>query len=61
MVPCALMYLVKTPELVKPFFKDLVWSIPNEENAVYLTFDDGPIPEVTPWAFLPMQKNVALA
>ncbi len=27
--------------------KHLVWEIPNDENAIYLTFDDGPTPEVT--------------
>ncbi len=26
-----------------------LWRIKPEEHAVYLTFDDGPIPEVTPW------------
>ena len=43
------MYLVRTPELIKPFFKNLLWNIPNASNTVYLTFDDGPIAEVTPW------------
>lgn len=29
----------------------MVWNVPGAEGArpVYLTFDDGPIPEVTPW------------
>lgn len=37
-----------------PFFlrwlspRHLVCDLPNEEQIVYLTFDDGPIPEVTP-------------
>lgn len=27
-----------------------IWRIPsNNEKVVYLTFDDGPIPEITPW------------
>ena len=43
------MYLVRTPELIKPFFKDLLWSVPNANGIVHLTFDDGPIAEVTPW------------
>ena len=30
-------------------FPETVWRIPMTEKAVYLTFDDGPIPEVTPW------------
>lgn len=25
------------------------WRIPSKEKCIYLTFDDGPIPEVTPW------------
>lgn len=42
-------YFVKTPNFVKQFFNSQTWSIPNNEKIVYLTFDDGPIPEVTPW------------
>jgi peptidoglycan/xylan/chitin deacetylase (PgdA/CDA1 family) len=26
-----------------------LWRMSRQERAVYLTFDDGPIPEVTPW------------
>ena len=26
-----------------------LWRMDPSERAVYLTFDDGPIPEVTPW------------
>lgn len=43
------MYLVKTPNFIQTMFPNFVWSIPNAEKAIYLTFDDGPIPEVTPW------------
>lgn len=43
------MYLVHTPALLKPLARDLVWHMPRSARAVYLTFDDGPIPEVTPW------------
>ena len=42
-------YLSKTPSLVKPIAKNLVWSGSSREKVVYLTFDDGPIPEVTPF------------
>ena len=28
--------------------KDLIWSLPTETPSLFLTFDDGPIPEVTP-------------
>jgi peptidoglycan/xylan/chitin deacetylase (PgdA/CDA1 family) len=41
--------LVKTPKLVQRSLSERVWAFPNKTNEVYLTFDDGPIPEVTPW------------
>lgn len=43
------MYLTRTPALLKPLLKELQWSGPAVGRKVYLTFDDGPIPEVTPW------------
>lgn len=43
------MYLTKTPRFVQSLFPNFVWRIPTEEKTVHLTFDDGPIPEVTPW------------
>lgn len=39
----------KTPPAVIRYFKNYIWEKPNEEHNIYLTFDDGPIPEVTPW------------
>ena len=38
---------VKPPYLIRRFYNDLIWQLPGENNEVYLTFDDGPIPEVT--------------
>jgi peptidoglycan/xylan/chitin deacetylase (PgdA/CDA1 family) len=43
------MFLVKSPTIIKKYYPRLVWEIPNKENKIYLTFDDGPIPEVTTW------------
>jgi peptidoglycan/xylan/chitin deacetylase (PgdA/CDA1 family) len=43
------MYLVKTPKIIKNLFPNFTWSIPSTEKEVFITFDDGPIPEVTPW------------
>ncbi len=40
---------VKTNRFIKTIFPKYVWDIPNTEKKVYLTFDDGPIPEVTEW------------
>ena len=42
------MYLVKTPLLIsKLSSKALIWKIQTQEKKIYLTFDDGPIPELT--------------
>jgi len=43
------MYLVKTPKFIQNFFPNFIWKIEEPEKVLYLTFDDGPIPEVTPW------------
>ncbi len=42
-------YLVKTPNLIQNLFPNFVWRIPTHQKKIYLTFDDGPIPEVTSW------------
>ena len=42
-------YFIKTPWIAKKFFSSYEWSLPAEENDVYLTFDDGPHPTITPW------------
>lgn len=42
-------YLTKTSSLVKSMYRDYWWQLPVERDTVYLTFDDGPHPEITPW------------
>jgi len=42
-------YFIKTPWIAKKFFSSYIWSLPPADNAVYLTFDDGPHPTITPW------------
>lgn len=41
------MYLVKSPLLLKWYYPSLTWNKSRAEKAIYLTFDDGPIPDVT--------------
>ncbi len=38
-----------TPKLIKNLFPNLVWDLPTEQKVIYLTFDDGPTPEITAW------------
>lgn len=42
-------YWIKTNSIVKRIFHHQIWDIPNFEKKIYLTFDDGPTPEVTEW------------
>jgi peptidoglycan/xylan/chitin deacetylase (PgdA/CDA1 family) len=43
------MYLVKSPRLLKKLYPGLTWDIKPDKPCIYLTFDDGPIPIVTPF------------
>lgn len=44
------MLIEQPPLLYRLLFPEAVWRISRQKSrAVYLTFDDGPIPEVTPW------------
>ncbi len=42
-----IMYLVKTPEIIKPLGKDFLWNFDRGEKNLYITFDDGPTPQIT--------------
>ncbi|WP_296382132.1 polysaccharide deacetylase family protein [Winogradskyella sp.] len=39
----------KTPGFVKTLFPNFVWNIQTDKKELYLTFDDGPTPEITNW------------
>ena len=43
------MYPTKIPKFVQRIFSKYMFSIPTRKKVLYLTFDDGPIPDVTPW------------
>ncbi len=55
------MYLVKTPNVIQSLFPNFTWRIPSQEKRIYLTFDDGPIPEVTPWVVETLERFNAKA
>ncbi len=41
-------YWLKPPAFIKRMYpEDVVWSMPQHPDKIYLTFDDGPIPTVT--------------
>ncbi|NBU80911.1 MAG: polysaccharide deacetylase family protein [Flavobacteriaceae bacterium] len=54
-------FWVKTNYFIKKIFPNYIWDIPNHENKVFLTFDDGPIPEITEWTLEQLKKYDAKA
>lgn len=52
---------VKTPWVVKKMFPDYVWNIKTSESVLYLTFDDGPTPEITEWVLQVLKDYEAKA
>ncbi len=41
--------LIRPPKILRRLYKKSVWRINPASPTLYLTFDDGPIPELTPW------------
>ncbi|MDI1257452.1 MAG: polysaccharide deacetylase family protein [Flavobacterium sp.] len=50
-------YWVKTNRIIKKLFPKLIWDIPNANKTVFLTFDDGPTPTITPWVLDVLRKH----
>jgi peptidoglycan/xylan/chitin deacetylase (PgdA/CDA1 family) len=48
--------LQKIIPLLELLFPSVVWRIKTKEKVVYLTFDDGPHPEITPWVLSQLTK-----
>ncbi|TDY10652.1 polysaccharide deacetylase family protein [Meridianimaribacter flavus] len=51
----------KTPLVVKKMFPNYIWDIPTEQKTIYLTFDDGPTPEITHWTLNTLKQYNAKA
>ncbi|GBU07048.1 polysaccharide deacetylase [Bacteroidales bacterium] len=43
------MLIEQPPLLYRAFFPGAIWRIDSSAKNVFLTFDDGPIPHITPW------------
>ncbi|MBO5272463.1 MAG: polysaccharide deacetylase family protein [Muribaculaceae bacterium] len=51
------MLIEQPPLLYRILFPEAIWRIKRKkQRVVYLTFDDGPIPEVTPWVLDTLDK-----
>lgn len=52
---------VKMPKFIQRLYPERIWAFSSNKNTVYLTFDDGPIPEVTPWVLKVLKEYNAKA
>lgn len=52
---------IKIPTWVQFFFKNHTWSVKTDRKEIYVTFDDGPTPEITEWVLTQLAKYNAKA
>ena len=52
---------IKTSRIIKKIFSKYIWDVPNKEHKIYLTFDDGPTPEITDWTLNQLNQYNAKA
>ncbi|MEZ4829102.1 MAG: polysaccharide deacetylase family protein [Bacteroidia bacterium] len=55
------MYLIKIPKLIRNYYSEYIWRIPSNKKIIYLTFDDGPTPEITDWVLAQLKAYEAKA
>lgn len=54
-------YFIKTPWWLHKLFPSYTWYLPANDKTVYLTFDDGPHPTITPWVLRQLKEVDAKA
>lgn len=54
-------YTTKTPTIIQKFFPNYCWRFSSLAKDIYLTFDDGPTPEITTYVLDELQKHKAKA
>jgi len=54
-------FLVKTPWWLKKLFPGCLWDMTDKEKKLYITFDDGPHPAITPFVMEQLKKYNAKA
>lgn len=50
------MFIEQPPQFIRYLYPSAIWRMDKDKRAVYLTFDDGPIPKVTPWVLDVLDK-----
>ena len=55
------MRLITTPKILRLFYPSFLWEMPKGEKKLYLTFDDGPHPTISPQVLEILKKFNAKA
>jgi peptidoglycan-N-acetylglucosamine deacetylase len=55
------LYFITTPWWLRKFFPGCIWDIKANEKVIYLSFDDGPHPTITPFVLAELKKYNAKA
>jgi len=55
------MYFIRTPKIIQSIYKNYTWKINTNKKEIYLTFDDGPTPEITEFVLDILKKYNAKA
>jgi peptidoglycan/xylan/chitin deacetylase (PgdA/CDA1 family) len=53
-------FFIKYPSILSKLYPNRITRL-KEEKSIYLTFDDGPVPEITPWVLAELKKYDAKA
>ena len=49
-------YPLKVSRLTRSLLGHIVWKMDPGKRIIYLTFDDGPVPEATPWVLRRLEE-----
>jgi peptidoglycan/xylan/chitin deacetylase (PgdA/CDA1 family) len=55
------LFFVTTPWWLRQFFPGCIWDIKTKEKEIYISFDDGPHPSITPFVLATLKKYNAKA
>lgn len=55
------LYTIKTPGIIQRLFSNYTWRFSSVNKYIYLTFDDGPTPEITDFVLDELAKHNAKA
>lgn len=55
------LFFITTPWWLRKLFPGAIWDIKTNEKIIYLSFDDGPHPQITPFVLAALKKHNAAA